>query len=480
MVVNGFVETGRQFYKEDEMKKKISTKATWAFMLVVFLVTGAQLFAGGQGEQATEASGPVTINIALANNPLSQALSRLANEYYEAEGVTLNIAVLPENDLRQRLTTEASTGGTTYDMFYVGPYEANNWARNGWLENLEPYFAGMTAEERRWYDADDLIDGMVGSLSLDGERYGLPFYGEASFIMYNKELFEQNGLTMPEQPTWEEIYDLAVQIHDPANGVVGMTMRGAPGWGMSGAPFVTMVNAFGGRFYDMDWNATVDTPEHRAAWQMYKNILRDAGQQDIISYTYNEAIALMQSGGAGMYYDATSIAPPLESNESAIQGKVGYALPPVQVKKGNTSWLWNWAMGINPNSSQAKKDAVFDFMLWATSKEYIDLSMEVDPTGASTPPASRASTYEHPVYADVPYADMTLRTLESIDFTDPTVDPVPYVGLQYIAIPEFADAGTRMTEWLAAYVVDDMSLDEAIRRTNDLFNQVAVDGGYRD
>jgi len=320
---------------------------------------------------------------------------------------------------------------------------------------------------------------MVGSLSLDGERFALPFYGEASFIMYNKELFEKAGLTMPDQPTWDQLYDFAVAINDPANGVVGMTMRGAPGWGMSGAPFVTMVNAFGGRFYDMDWNATIDTPQQRAAWEMYEKILRDAGQQDILSYTYNECIALMQSGKAGMYYDATSIAPPLESADSVIRGKVGYALPPIEVKQTNTSWLWNWAMGINPNSSQVNKDAVFDFMLWATSKEFIDLTMELDPTGASTPPASRSSTYLHPVYSQVPYAAMTLKTLESTDFTRPTVDPVPYVGLQYIAIPEFADAGTKMTEWLAAYVVDQMTLDQAIRNTQDLFNQVAVDGGYR-
>lgn len=457
--------------------KNISTRVIFFALLLAMMFVGGELFASGG--QEGEAGEPVEINIALANNPLSQALARMAEEHYDAENVTVNIAVLPENDLRQKLTTEASTGGTAYDMFYFGPYEASNWAKNGWLENLEPYFAKLSADQKAWYNRSDLIPGMLASLSLDGEAYALPFYGEASFIMYNKELFEQKGLTMPAQPTWEQIYELAKKIHDPANGIVGMTMRGAPGWGMSGAPFVTMVNAFGGRFYDLDWNATVDTPEQRAAWQMYKKILKEAGQQDILSYTYNECIALMQSGKAGMYYDATSIAPPLESAESKIRGKVGYALPPIQKMKKNTAWLWNWAMGINPKSSQAKKDALFQFMLWATSKEYIDLSIELDPTGASTPPASRSSTYKNPAYADVPYAEMTLKTLEAIDFTKPTLEPVPYVGLQYIAIPEFADAGTQMTEWLAAYTVDKMDLDEAIRRTEDLFNQVAVDGGYR-
>lgn len=456
--------------------KKFSSKVVLTVGLLA-LIVGSNAFANG-GSDAEE-SRDVTINIALANNPLSQALEKIANSEYSAEGVTVNIAVLPENDLRQRLTTEASTGGTTYDMFYIGPYEANTWARNGWLENLEPYFNDLPAEKLAWYDRDDLIQGMVGSLALDGDSYALPFYGESSFTMYNKELFEAKGLTMPDDPTWDEIYELAKAIHDPANGIVGMTMRGAPGWGMSGAPFVTIVNAFGGRFYDMDWNATVDTQEQRDAWQMYKKILKEAGQEDILSYTYNECIALMQSGKAGIYYDATSIAPPLESAESSIAGKVGYVMPPHQKMKTNTAWLWNWAMGINPKSSDSKKKAVFDFMLWATSKDFIESTVVMDPTGASTPPASRSSTYALPAYATAPYAEMTLKTLESTEFTKPTLKPVPYVGLQYIAIPEFADAGTKMTEYLADYVVDKISLDEAIRKTNDLFNQVAVDGDYR-
>ncbi len=448
------------------MKSKLTVLV--AVVSLVSLMVGTQVFAED-----------VTINIALANNPLSQALERIASEKYSAPGVTVNIAVLPENDLRQKQTTEASTGGTTYDMFYIGPYEAANWARFGWLENLEPYFKALSAEKLAWYDRDDLIQGMVGSLSLDGNSYALPFYGEASFIMYNKELFAEKGLTMPEEPSWDEIYELAKQIHDPDKGIVGMTMRGAPGWGMSGAPFVTIVNAFGGRFFDMDWNATIDTPEQRTAGEMYKKILREAGQADILSYTYNECIALMQSGTCGIYYDATSIAPPLEAEGSKVKGKVGYVMPPHQKMKTNTSWLWNWAMGLNPKSSPEKKQAVFDFMLWATSKEFIKMTIELDPTGASTPPASRASTYKLPVYAKTPYADATLKTLESTDFTKPTLEPVPYVGLQYIAIPEFADAGTKMTEYLADFVVDKITLDEAISRTQEVFDQVAEDGGYK-
>jgi sorbitol/mannitol transport system substrate-binding protein len=85
-----------------------------------------------------------------------------------------------------------------------------------------------------------------------------------------------------------------------------------------------------------------------------------------------------------------------------------------------------------------------------------------------------------PFYAAIPYVDAELAVLESMDFTKPCLDPVPYVGLQYIAIPEFADAGDKMTQNLADYVVDNITLDEAIRRTQEVFEAVAEDGAYKD
>lgn len=416
----------------------------------------------------------ITVSIATLNNPICSKLVELTDKYYEAEGVKIDFAVLPENDLREKATLEASTGGTTYDAYFTGPYEANFWITYGWAENLQPYIDNMTEEQKEAFDIEDIFPSIRESLSdpETGDLYALPFFGESNFFMYNKELFENAGVEMPENPTWDDIYELAVAIDDEEAGITGMTMRGAPGWGMSGAPFVTIVNAMGGQFYDMDWNATVDTPEQRAAWEMYKKILRDAGQDDIITYTYNECISLMTSGKCGIWYDATSNGPNLEAEDSLIKGKVGYAPAP-------SGWIWNWAMNINPNAADEKKQAAFDFMVWACSKDYVNLTLEEDPTGQATPSGVRASTYELDAYKDLPYAQPTLDALANSDFNHPCKNEVPYVGCQYIAIPEFAEAGDRMTENLAAYVTDDMTLDEAIADTQAVFEQVAEEGGYK-
>jgi sorbitol/mannitol transport system substrate-binding protein len=452
-------------------------KALLLGLLTAGLVV-APLFGSAVQQSAQTEPVLMEVNIAVADNPISRALAQITQAEFSksslAAGIKVYVTVLEENYLRQRLTAEAESGGTDYDIYYIGPYEAQTWAQNGWIENLSPYFDKLDAETRAWFDKGDIIPAMIDAISLDGDPYGLPFYGESSFLMYNKEIFARAGLVMPEHPTWEEVYDMAVKIKnsDPTGQTVGFTMRGAPGWGMSGAPFIPMVNTYGGRFYDMDWNATVDTPEQRAAWTMYKKILRDAGQSDIVSYTYNECLELMSSGKCGMYYDATSLAPSLEAADSAVKGKIGYVFAPHAVQDKNTGWCWEWAMCINPKSSQAIKDAAFKYMLWASSKDYAALSLELDPTGAGTPCGARASTYELPAYKDVPYAAQTLATLKDIDFNHPCVDPTPYSGLQYIAIPEFADAGDLLTNYLAEYTTDNLTLDEAIERTQKVFEEI--------
>ena len=453
-------------------------KRAFAFLMVVCMCMSLAACAGKTKEEQKDdkkSSGDeIVVSVATLNNPIVSNLVKLADKYYEAEGVKIDFAVLPENDLREKATLEASTGGTTYDVYFTGPYEANFWITYGWAENLQPYIDNMTDEQKKTLDIEDIFPSMLDSVSdpESGDVYALPFFGEASFFMYNKELLDKAGVTMPENPTWQDIYDIAKAVDNEADGITGMTMRGAPGWGMSGAPFMTMVNAMGGKFYDMDWNAAVETPEQKAAWEMYKNILRDAGQDDIITYTYNECISLMNSGKCGIYYDATSNAPNLETADSPIKGKVGYALAP-------SGWLWNWGMNINPNSADEKKQAAFDFMVWACSKDYVELSLKEDPSGASTPSGIRESTYKLDAYKDLPYAQPTLDALSDLDFNNPCKDPVPYVGLQYIAIPEFQEAGDKMTETLAAYVTDKITIEEALATTQKAFEKAADEGGYK-
>jgi sorbitol/mannitol transport system substrate-binding protein len=106
-------------------------------------------------------------------------------------------------------------------------------------------------------------------------------------------------------------------------------------------------------------------------------------------------------------------------------------------KRGN--WLWAWSLAI-PAGTQ-KADAAQKFVSWATSKAYLELVASKE-GWANVPPGTRSSLYANAEYQKAaPFAKMTLDSINAADPTHPTVKPVPYVGVQFVAIPEFQGLG---------------------------------------
>ena len=68
------------------------------------------------------------------------------------------------------------------------------------------------------YDENDFIPSLRESLSYEGAMYSVPFYGESSFLMYRKDLFEQAGITMSREPTWQEVADAAEKLDTARHG----------------------------------------------------------------------------------------------------------------------------------------------------------------------------------------------------------------------------------------------------------------------
>lgn len=412
----------------------------------------------------------VTITMAMVNCPVVQKLSELTKEYYKAEGVNIVIDVLEEENLRTKVTNMVTTGDNTYDLFMLGAYELATWINYGWLADLTPYMEAKSAEEMAAYDRDDMFPGLL-SIACDdnGHQYAVPFFGESSFIMYNKAKFADAGITPTENPTWDDIYAWAVQLTDKEKEEYGFVMRGNVGWGASGCVFAAMNNSFGARMYDTNWNATFDTPEMKQAWEMFYKLAVDCAPDDMTNCTYNDCMNYMTTGKGAMWYDATSNASNLDTDGSVLQGNIGYIVAP-----NDSGWTWEWAFALNNKSPNGQ--AVVDFMLWASSKEYVDLTMSLDPTGASTPSGIRVSTYERDDYKDLSYAQKTVEAINGAKFK---LDGNPCNGNQFLAIPEYAELGDYMTEQMAACIAGSESIDDALSNCNDYFNEVASEGGYK-
>lgn len=245
-------------------------------LALALTLTASALAACSSDDGEAGDGGPVTLNIATVNNPQMQDMEKLKGEYEQDHpGVTLNFQVMEEGDLRTAVTADVASGAGQYDIVTIGAYETPQWGANGWLEDLTPF------TEDADYDVDDILPSVRTALTYDDKLFAVPFYGESSILMYNKEVMDAAGVTLSDNPTWEEIADAAATVK--TDDMSGICMRGKPGWGDLFAPLTTVVQTFGGNWYDEDWNATVDSDEWREAVGFYKEMLDESGQSDPVS-----------------------------------------------------------------------------------------------------------------------------------------------------------------------------------------------------
>ena len=410
-----------------------------------------------------------SITIATVNNGDMVRMQKLTDDFTKKNpDIQLNWVTLEENVLRERVTTDIATKGGQYDVMTIGTYEVPIWAKQNWLLPLDNLGSD--------YDVDDIIPAIRNGLSIDGKLYAAPFYGESSFVMYRKDLMEKAGLEMPDAPTWDFIKQAADKMTDKANGINGVCLRGKAGWGENMAFLTAMSNSFGARWFDENWNPQFDQPEWKKTLQFYVDLMKADGPEGASSNGFNENLALFQQGKCGMWIDATVAASFVTGKDSTVADKVGFALAPDTGlgKRGN--WLWAWSLAV-PAGTQ-KAEAAEKFVSWATSKAYLDLVAQKE-GWANVPPGTRTSLYNNPEYQKAaPFAKMTLDSINAADPTHPTVKPVPYTGVQFVAIPEFQGLGTTVGQLFSAALAGQMSVDDALKQAQDASVAAMKEGGY--
>ncbi|MEM6696192.1 MAG: sugar ABC transporter substrate-binding protein [Pseudomonadota bacterium] len=410
-----------------------------------------------------------SITIATVNNGDMIRMQGYTDQFTADTGIEVEWVTLEENVLRQRVTTDITTKGGAFDIMTIGMYETPIWGANGWLVPLDDL-----SEE---YDVDDILPAMAGGLSHDGTLYAAPFYGESSMIMYRTDLMEAAGLEMPDAPTWDFIREAAAAMTDRENEINGICLRGKAGWGEGGAFITAMSNSFGARWFDEEWGATFDQEPWKNTLEFFVGMMTESGPPGYATNGFNENLSLFQQGKCGMWIDATVAASFVTNpDDSTVADSVGFALAPDTGLGKRSNWLWAWALAIPAGTQQV--DAAKTFIEWATSKEYIELVAENE-GWANVPPGARTSLYENPAYQEVPFAQMTLDSILSADPNDSTVDPSPYVGIQFAAIPEFADIATQVSQEFAAVYAGQQSIDEALDKAQAITNDAMEAAGYR-
>ncbi len=407
---------------------------------------------------ASSNSNTGTVTVAVVSNPLiTGQMIPLTSSVFEKEnpGIHVKFATYTEGDLRAAIEKDVSTHSNAFNVIMIGPYEAPLFAKDGWLDNLTTQYIAKDPS----YDASDLLPSIAKALSYKGDLYAVPFYGESSMLYYRKDLFTKAGLTMPTHPTWDQVASFAAKLNQPGK-VAGICLRGLAGWGDNMAALDTVVNTFGGEWFNEKWQPQLTSPAFEAATNFYVNLIRKDGEAGASNDSFNQLLTLYGQGKCAMWYDATVAATSIATTYPSIAAQTGYAFAPVDKTK-SSGWLWTWSLGIP--QGVANQGAAWKFVSWATSKSY-DTLVASKYGWAAVPPGTRTSLYDNPNYQKdaAAFAGITLASIDGTDPDHPTVNPVPYVGIQYVDIPQFETLGVEVGEQIAGAIAGTESVKQAL------------------
>jgi len=302
-----------------------------------------------------------TLHIYLVSHPWGESIKKLAPEFEAATGIKLDFQSFFDEQFAQKISVQLTTQSSTPDVFmYRPPQEGKLFFNNGWMEPLDEYVKRDPA-----YDFADFSESSINSATVDGVLTGIPLYTEAQILYYRKDILEKENLAVP--ATLDELDAAIKKLHDPDNGFYGFVARGQR------AAAVTQLSSFlfaeGADFTNGD-AATINSPEAVTAITRYGTWLKDYGPPGVLNMAWPQAMGIFAQGKAAFFTDISSIYNNATDPEnSTIADKVGFAVLPAGPKGQKPFNITPMGLAMNKNSKN--KDAAWEFMKWATSKEMV-------------------------------------------------------------------------------------------------------------
>lgn len=202
-------------------------------------------------------------------------------------GYKIQAEVVGWDQCQDKATTLAAAG-TPYGLAYVGSRTLKQFAQNDLIVPIP-----MSDEEKAGY-----FPFVVGTVTTDGQQWGLPVAFSTKSLYWNKDLFAQAGLD-PENPpkTFAEEIAAAKQIKEKT-GIAGFGVV-AKDYDNTMHQFLHWVYSNNGTVIDDAGNITLDSKENLESVTALKDITAYA-EEGPTSYEQNEVRAIFLDGKLGM------------------------------------------------------------------------------------------------------------------------------------------------------------------------------------
>lgn len=323
------------------------------FVLATALVlTTTLLFAGcGSKDKGVTADGKAVIRFATWDNAEDLDYQQeLVDKYNDSQD---KIEVKLEaygSDYDTKISAGMGSGDTP-DVMYM-------WNYPSYYEALEPLDEYMSKEEGGY--KDNFYEALWSYNSMDDKVYGIPVGFTTHSLFYNKDIFEQAGITEPTNDwTWDDLMTAAKTITDKVDGVKGFSYQMKPDpydfemyfWGNKGA----YTDAEG----KLDGN--LNSAQAVEALTMFQNMQKDG----YAVATDKNGTDEFRSGKTAMYvYGAWSVA---SFDEDGLN--YGVVDLPAFANAGNDSVSILSSSGLSISKDSKNKEAAWEFVKYWTGEE---------------------------------------------------------------------------------------------------------------
>ena len=221
-----------------------------------------------------------------------------------------------------------------------------------------------------------------------------------------------------------------------------------------------------------------DSPEWKETLDTYLKVMKESGPPGAVSNGFNENLALFNSGKCAMWIDAT-VAAGFVTDPKRIQGRRQGRL-----RLGSEQGIGQerqLAVGVVARRSRRVEQGRSRREVHRLGDEQQYAELVASKEGwAHVPPGTRKSLYDNPKYQEAaPFAKLTLESINTSDPTKPTVKPVPYVGVQFVAIPEFQGLGTKVGQFFSAALAGSTTAEQALASAQKTVTRDMKRAGYQ-
>lgn len=399
----------------------------------------------------------------------------LLAQFEEKHGIDIIFEALPEDTARQKTMLDFSSHTGQYDVITSGAYSMATYASAGYLEPLDDWMANKADPE--YFSMDDYLPGSLEGASYEGKVYSLPLYTFGAALVYNKALFEEHGVKVPE--TIAELEEAAEKLTLDTDGdgkidVYGITMRARRGEEPT-IDSTGMSWAFGGTWFEGNAHTgdairankarpTVNSPEFIAGYEEYAKLLQNWGPPESANWGWEECMGALAQGKAAMHLAAASAY--WFTRQTATINPEDIGIAPSPMGPGGHRMMNFFDMALSLNADSKHKDEAWLALQFITSNQVQAAQAEAGITAIPRVSLIMSDALK----AKYPEEDLQV-VLDALKEAEP--EYMPKIA-EYVELCDIL--GTAASEVVAGT----KTAEEALNEAQEMIEQIMTDAGYYD